>query len=199
MKLLPTLIMLTISLCAGFCCPKEDDYDTTTYYVENNTIIQIEDNKNVFNLGDRLYITVSIEDQQITIDNEDVILSDFVDITNSDEAYVYNSFILYKETGYNTLSKILIKNDDLEVIKGNLSTYDEFIQVVSTYDDDKFISEFSFPLLENGTFYLSGSSLDYYEHGGVNLNIGTEEKGFISIMSNIINSNEKNLYKFTVN
>jgi len=36
MKLFSLFIAITISFCASICCPPEDDYLDTTYYIDND-------------------------------------------------------------------------------------------------------------------------------------------------------------------
>ncbi|MFI1771383.1 hypothetical protein [Thalassobellus citreus] len=192
MKLLSFLTMLTISLCGGLCCPPEDDY--TTINIENNNIVKIENNQDTFNLGEKIYITTIIKNQQTSVDNQTLLLTDYLDTTNN-EAYIYNSFTLYKETNFNTLSIIPINNDVLEIITGNATVNNEYIQVESPYNSNTFTSKFSITLLESGTFYLSGNGYN----NAVYFDVNTNGKEYISISSEIINSNDNNYYKFTVN
>ena len=50
MKIITLTHLLIVSLCAGFCCPEEnDDYQNIT--ILNNNIIKVENNKDVFNIS----------------------------------------------------------------------------------------------------------------------------------------------------
>lgn len=191
--------MITFSLCASLCgCPTEEIYEQIN--ILNNNIIKIENNQNTFKLGDKLNLTISIDNQQVTTNNKTILLSDYISTTNSEKATIYNYFILYKKTDFNTFAKIPITNDVIEVLNGTVTTSNEYIQVKSFLKDDKFVSEFRISLLESGTFYLSGNN--FYDpdiNGKTYFNVNSTPNTNISLLSNIINSDEKNLYKFTVN
>ena len=191
--------MITFSLCASLCgCPTEEIYEQIN--ILNNNIIKIENNQNTFKLGDKLNLTISIDNQQVTTNNKTILLSDYISTTNSEKATIYNYFILYKKTDFNTFAKIPVTNDVIEVLNGTVTTSNEYIQVKSFLKDDKFVSEFRISLLESGTFYLSGNN--FYDpdiNGKTYFNVNSTPNTNISLLSNIINSDEKNLYKFTVN
>lgn len=191
--------MITFSLCASLCgCPTEEIYEQIN--ILNNNIIKIENNQNTFKLGDKLNLTISIDNQQVTTNNKTILLSDYISTTTSEKATIYNYFILYKKTDFNTFAKIPITNDVIEVLNGTVTTSNEYIQVKSFLKDDKFVSEFRISLLESGTFYLSGNN--FYDpdiNGKTYFNVNSTPNTNISLLSNIINSDEKNLYKFTVN
>ena len=149
--------MITFSLCASLCgCPTEEIYEQIN--ILNNNIIKIENNQNTFKLGDKLNLTISIDNQQVTTNNKTILLSDYISTTTSEKATIYNYFILYKKTNFNTFAKIPITNDVIEVLNGTVTTSNEYIQVKSFLKDDKFVSEFRISLLESGTFYLSGNN-----------------------------------------
>lgn len=191
--------MITFSLCASLCgCPTEEIYEQIN--ILNNNIIKIENNQNTFKLGDKLNLKISIDNQQVTTNNKTILLSDYISTTNSEKATIYNYFILYKKTNFNTFAKIPITNDVIEILNGTVTTSNEYIQVKSFLKDDKFVSEFKISLLESGTFYLSGNNFyDSDINGKTYFNVNSTPNTNISLLSNIINSDEKNLYKFTVN
>lgn len=191
--------MITFSLCASLCgCPTEEIYEQIN--ILNNNIIKIENNQNTFKLGDKLNLKISIDNQQVTTNNKTILLSDYISTTNSEKATIYNYFILYKKTNFNTFAKIPITNDVIEVLNGTVTTSNEYIQVKSFLKDDKFVSEFRISLLESGTFYLSGNNFyDSDINGKTYFNVNSTPNTNISLLSNIVNSDEKNLYKFTVN
>lgn len=191
--------MITFSLCASLCgCPTEEIYEQIN--ILNNNIIKIENNQNTFKLGDKLNLKISIDNQQVTTNNKTILLSDYISTTNSEKATIYNYFILYKKTNFNTFAKIPITNDVIEILNGTVTTSNEYIQVKSFLKDDKFVSEFKISLLESGTFYLSGNNFyDSDINGKTYFNVNSTPNTNISLLSNIVNSDEKNLYKFTVN
>ena len=85
--------MITFSLCASLCgCPTEEIYEQIN--ILNNNIIKIENNQNTFKLGDKLNLTISIDNQQVTTNNKTILLSDYISTTTSEKATIYNYFIL---------------------------------------------------------------------------------------------------------
>jgi len=187
MKIFSALILITISLCAGLCCPEEKGFDNI--FIENNDIIKINGNKNTFNVGDKIYISVTINPLQTSSNNKMINLLDLINFTN-DSVPIYNSFSYKKETKYNTLSNIIINETDLEVLSGEISLNNEFIEIYSlNHNSNNFICEFGITLLETGVFYLSSSS--FYVDGLSNTTI--------SIASKIKNSDINNRYRFEVN
>jgi hypothetical protein len=101
MKLFSFFIAITISLCASICCPPEDDYLDTTYYIDNDEIININNNHNEFNVGEYIFIETNIANEQITSDNEVIILSnyDYAEVGQSQYSYFLS---LNKQTEYGT-------------------------------------------------------------------------------------------------
>ncbi|MGB5420175.1 hypothetical protein, partial [Algibacter sp.] len=123
MKIFSVLALTTISLCAGLCCSGEDDNDYQSFEVQNDTIISIENDETVFQLNDTIFINTLIKNSQTTVDNEIIILSDFLDLDA--DPFLYNTLILYKKTSFGTLAKIAVTNSNIIILDGLAdNTYD---------------------------------------------------------------------------
>ncbi|WP_396601245.1 hypothetical protein [Algibacter sp. R77976] len=195
MKIFSTLILITISLCAGLCCPEEDDYNYEYFEVLNDTIISIENDETVFQLNDTIFINTLIKNSQTTVDNETIILSDLLDLDA--DPILYNNLILYKETSFGTLAKIAVTNSNIIILDGLAdNTYDELIEVKNMYNSVNFSSKFGIKLLETGTYYLGTPNLDYSERVNITGSSGYDRQ--INIQSKIIDSDENGAYKFIV-
>jgi hypothetical protein len=197
MKLVSEVILITISLCAGLCCPNENEDEYKYINIENNSIISIENNTDTFNLNDKINIITIINNEQITQDNVNVFLTDYMNVNENPK--LYYSLILFKETNFNTLSKIPIKNENIMTTEGLVTVNEEWIQIENTFNGKDFTSKFSIELLESGTFYIAQSNFGNTNDGKVYINGGGFNKGYITITSNILNSGTNNAYKFTVN
>ena len=198
MKIISVITLVTISLCAGLCCTEPEDYDYNLTSIENDNIIQIENNQNVFNVDDTIYIETLIENQQTTTDNQDILLSDLIDVQNTNN-FLYYYLSLYKETSYGTLSKIELTPENIDIIDGNATIENQEIFIQNLYNGTAFKNKIGIKLLETGTFYLTGVSYNYNNSGLVNIRSISNQGGDILISTSIINSNENSAYQFTVN
>jgi len=165
--------------------------------ISNDNIINIEDNTEIFEIQDIIYISINIENQQTDEKNQNILLTDYIDL--SQDASLYTTMVLYKETSFGTLSKIPLTTDNLVVLDGAVTLNDEYLSINSDYNDNGFSCEFGIKLLETGTFYLANSSFNETNDGKIYINGGSNNKGYITIISKISNSNEQHAYKIIVN
>ena len=197
MKLFSLLFAITISLCASICCPPEDDYMDTTFYIDNDEIINI--NNNEFDVGDYIYIETNIANEQITESNEVIMLSnyDYAEVGQSQYSY---SLSLYKQTEYGTSVKIPITFEYIDIVEGNTDINEDYyssdIRIDSYFDGENYKSLIGIKLLEAGNYFISGS---YNNIDSIYVNGGVYDKKLVVIRSKIVNSNENGLYEFTVN
>ncbi|MFS4481767.1 hypothetical protein ACKGJY_02030 [Hyunsoonleella sp. 2307UL5-6] len=189
MKIYLIAFTVSISLCASFCCPEEDDFFPLKE-IANNTIISINDNKKVFDLGEQIFINTTFSNEQTTLDGETILLSDY----NNNNDNIRCTFALYKETNFGTLVKISVTDNNIEVINGNTYTDRHWINAENTFKDNKFSSVFGITLLESGTYYITGTNYDFDNDGIVWFYISD-----VNLASKIINSEDDGAYKFTVN
>lgn len=193
-------LMLSFSLCASLCCPGEDDLGEN-FSVENKNLISIENNANGFNINDQITIETVISNEQTTIDSQLINLSDlfYSDILN--ESFLQHSLTLYKETGFGTLSKIAVTNQNIETTEGRIESFNDILQVRNTYDanTNTFRSKFSITLKEEGTFYISSDRFNFEDLGAITIYGGVVELGVVSITTSIDNAEDNGGYKFVVN
>lgn len=199
MKLFSLFFAITISLCASLCCPEEDDYIDTTFFIDNDEIITIDNNQNEFNVGEYIYIETNITNEQITEDNEVIILSnyDYAEVGQSQYSY---SLSLNKQTEYGTSVKIPITFEYIQIVEGNTDINENYfssdIRIDSYFDGENYKSLIGIKLLEAGNYFISGS---YNNIESIYVNGGVYDKKLVVIRSKIVDSNENGLYEFTVN
>ncbi|WP_298496592.1 hypothetical protein [uncultured Algibacter sp.] len=197
MKIISTFVLITVSLCAGLCCPPEEDYNYESIQIQNDHLINIENDQNTFQLNDTIYINTVINNIQKTIDGIDINLTDYL-ITEEAPSLFYN-MTLYKETNFGTPVKITVTNDNLIVINGSVeNTYDSLIEVKNNYNDNDidFKSKFGIKLLEKGSYYLASPNTDYINQ--IEIYGNTIDNYQLLITSKIRNSDENSIYRFTV-
>ena len=66
--------MLVFSLCSVLCSTEEDT-PSEQFFIENNNLIRIVNNTDTFNLNDVITIETVIDNNQTTVNNEDILLS----------------------------------------------------------------------------------------------------------------------------
>lgn len=74
MKPLSFSVMLVFSLCSVLCSTEEDT-PSEQFFIENNNLIRIVNNTDTFNLNDVITIETVIDNNQTTVNNEDILLS----------------------------------------------------------------------------------------------------------------------------
>lgn len=200
MKPFSFLIMLSFSLCASLCCPGEDE-PGANFTVENSNLISIENNTNTFSLNDQIIINTIITEEQITINDESINLSDLFYNDTLNDSFLQHSLTLYKETGFGTLSTIEVTNDNIEISEGIADSFNDIIQIRNVYDaaTNSFRSQFSIVLRETGTYYLSSNRFNFNDSGEIIVSGGIFELGFVTISTTILNAEANGGYKFIVN
>lgn len=196
MKVTSALILTSIALCAGFCCPEEDDYRSIYYTIENDALLSVENNTTTLNLGDTIYFETAISDMQNTISNESISISDFL---SSNEPLNY-SLLVYKLNSYGNLDRLTLNENSITPIEGSVlvieDTNNPYLQLQTVLIENTFKNKFGLTVLEAGTYYIGG---DYNAHNG-KISIYTYNPfGSLNINTKIVNSNPEGLYTFTVN
>ncbi|GGI57449.1 hypothetical protein GCM10011444_17580 [Winogradskyella haliclonae] len=190
--------MVGFSLCASLCCPEEDSI-SQTLFVENDNLISVDNNQTSFNVGDSVFIETIIEDNQVTIENTNINLSDFT-YAEIAESRAFHQLILYKETAFQSVVEIPLNENSINITEGDVRLNNQLIEVISIYDGNSFRSKFSIQLLESGVYYLAGPELLFNNSNGeTTVNLGVYERGYVNITSRIVNSDEQGKYIFTVN
>ena len=182
------------------CCPEEDD--PIRISIENDSIISVANNQNTFALNDTLIIETTIENSQVSTDNQHITLTSYFYLDSPESIFLTHNLQLYKESNFGTMVSIPLSSENMEVYEGRVFTNDNTrfpnIEIRSPYTNQTaFKNKFGIHLKESGVFYLSSTRLT---NGGViSISGGVYEKGLITINTHIINANTDGLYRFVVN
>lgn len=185
-------VLCTMPLLVAFQCDDEFKPDEE---VENLGLVEIEDNKTVFSVGDYLVITTSINNQQMTTDGKTINLRDYM--------YSNELNLLFDME----ISKIGSTGEEMpyfvtatEEIEGTIlaQNQDQFFYITSPYNESTaaFASKIGIKLTEIGSYALKTSTIKD------NLYVisfdATSSLGSILLTTNISNSNEEGIYRFSV-
>lgn len=196
MKLTLIVSVVTISLCAGLCCPEEEYYPSTYHSLENYNLVSIQNNVTNLTLGETIYIETRINNQQISSDNEPFLISDF-----QSEAYPLRFHLsLYKLNPYGNFDPVNLNIDSLENIDGYTSIYENYGQssifVSTILENEQYINTFGITVLETGTYYIGRENFDL--NNGTFFIYTNNENGSVQITTEIVNANQQGLYEFIV-
>jgi len=196
MKITSTIVLTTITLCVGLCCPEEDDYLGLNYTIENDTLLSVEDNATTLNLGDTLYFDTAISNIQSTTTNETISISDFTPNTES----VTYSLLVYKLNSYGNLDRLTLNDESITILEGSVLVSEDsnnpYLQIQTVLTENTYKNKFGLTVLEPGTYYIGG---DYSAYNG-KISIYTyNEVGSLNINTKLVNSNTEGLYGFIVN
>ena len=198
MKLRPLLFVFLL-LCVSFACEETDNNILEPLLVINNDIISVENNQTIFAIGETVYLDILIENNQTTIDDEALQLTEFTD-SEIGESFVSAEFKVFEETSLNTLSEIVLSDDDIEVVDGDVLINNNSIETNSIYDGSNFTCRFGLTLPGPGTYFISGPFLLFPDRSGtVIFDAGTNDSGALTLGSKIVNSNAEGAYEITVN
>lgn len=198
MKLRPLLFVFLL-LCVSFACEEPDNNIVEPLLVINNDIISVENNQTNFAIGETVYLDILIENDQTTVDNEVLQLTEF---TNSEigESFVSAEFKIFEETSIDTLSEIVLSDEDIEVVDGDVRINNNSIETISIYDGTNFTCRFGLTLPGPGTYFISGPFLLFPDKSGtVIFEVGSNDSGALTLGSKIVNSNADGAYEITVN
>lgn len=198
MKITSLIILSTVSLCASLCCPGEDDSFISEIYIENNTVIQIENNQNNFAVGEEIIIDTNILLQQTTTNDIQVELSNYDYSEINQSAYRY-TLVLYKLNEFGSISKIPLSESNISSIEGNTFIQNGSLFTEAIFDGISYKSKCSITLAESGTYFLADERFLIDNNGTLNILGGVSEFSFVNITSTIVNANENDGYEFIVN
>jgi hypothetical protein len=193
------ILPLNLLLCASLCCPEEDD--PIQISIKNDSIISVANNQNTFALDDTLIIETTIENSQVSTDNQHITLTNYFYLDSPESIFLIHNLQLYKESNFGNIVSIPISSENIEVFEGSVLADDNTrfpkLEIKNIYNQTALKSRFGIQLKERGVFYLSSTQLT---NGGlISISGGVYEKGLITINTHIINANTNGLYRFVVN
>lgn len=197
MKITSIITLITISLCAGLCCPEEEEnYNSNNHYLENYNLVKIQDNVTSLNLGQTLYINTLIENQQIDSQENTFLISDF-DSTQYPLSYELS---LYRLNSYGNLDQVNLNENSIEILNGQTNITENSnnsnIIVFPYLQGNQYVNSFGLTLLDTGTYFLGRNN--FYNNEGTFFIYSNNENGSVQITTKIVNSNVDGLYEFVV-
>jgi len=196
MKAISIIYLMSISLCASLCCPEEDDYFPVTITIENDFLIAIQNDQTEYALGDFIFIETIVDNQQQDTSDNPITLSDY-DYAEIDQSRLEFGMSLYKLTGFDTLVKIPLLEEHLNIIEGTTELSQDNIGFYGVYNGVNYVNKTGIKLLEAGTYFIGASYSN--NTNVVTLWGGDYNTSWISIKSKIVNANEDGFFEFTVN
>lgn len=185
------LLICIFSVSLFISCDRPDDsLHRPILKIKKEDIISIENNTSLFSIDDVIIINSDVENTQTTIDGQEITLGDYYG--EGEPKVLWHRLTLLKESNFGGLIRVSINDEFIVSIEGESTTEGSTsIRIISTLKDEMYKNKFGIKLKEAGTYYLSSS-------GDVLISGGDYEKGIIHFYTNIINSEESGMYKFTV-
>lgn len=185
---LSTFSWSLVSLCAGFCCPEEDDYiEPATYTIETTELIEITDSRTTYALNDTIWIKTEVP---VNLEHQDEIINISEVTGNSDRLYAYLD--LYQQTGFENPTLLSLSPDEVIIREGEVSTNSALI-ATAFRNGQNFQSEYGIVLKQPGEFFISG----YYQQP-LNLFVDTNNGVLVYLLTTFKDSDEPDLFRFTV-
>ena len=195
-KFISFCIVITLCLTNTQC--EDDDNFPPTIRVNSNTIVQIANNQNTFNVDESITVETNIPLNLLTTNGNTINLSDY-DYNEVGQSRYSGELTLYKMNAFGTISKIPLTEENIANIEGETSILNGNISFSSLYNGTSYTNSFSIELVESGTYFLAGNRYLIDDNGQFRIFGGVSEFSFVEINSTIVNSNNFGGYEFTVN
>lgn len=186
------LVLFTMPLLVAFQC--DDDFKPDEE-VENLGLIEIEGNKTTFSVGDFIFINTTISNQQTTVDGKTINLKDYM---FRDESDLYYDLQINKIGLNDEETSYFVTN--VQEIEGTIFIQDQnpFFNIISPYSETNtsFSSKIGIELTEAGTYVLKTGVIRNKTH--IVSFDSQSSLGTLLMTTNIANSDNEGIYRFTV-
>jgi hypothetical protein len=149
-----TFITSLIFLCAGMCCPPEQEPNYENFEFDAPGLIEIQNEGNVFSQGDTLWVKSIIPNTLPNEDGEEIDIQELRE--NSETAYL--GLNLYLENNFTQPSPIVLSEDEMFSTTGSIA-YKYNIEVTAVEIDNQIQTEFGIVLKEKGNYFLDSAYL----------------------------------------
>lgn len=192
------LYITCFMLLSAFQC-HEDEIETLAT-IELPATATIEGNQSIFQLDDEITVKTIIPNSVISTDGESLLLSDF--LVEQEQLLRYWLYV-YKDIGKDFLQGVQIATAQAQIGGVEYSETGAYygMSIKNTYDadEDAFLSEIKFKMIEPGNYLFGGGYYDSYtKHQKIKMIINTQANTEVEIFSSIVNANTEGLYEFTV-
>jgi len=187
---------LIIFLTAFQC---EEEVIEPDALVENNDLVRIADDKTSFSVGEFIHISAEISNRQLTNNNLDLLLTDYMVQENK---ALYYSLGLFRIDAANKQIPVVIS--EVSTVDGRIEFSDQsaFFTVASPLNEsnDTFRSDIGIKLEEAGAYILLPETARFPDnkHFIVFDLYGLAEQGSLQLNTSILNADEDGIYRFTV-
>ncbi len=183
-----TFITSLIFLCAGMCCPPEQDRNYENFEFDAPGLIEIQNEGNVFNQNDTLWVKSVIPNTLPNQDGEEIDIQEL----REDSETAYLSLNLYLENSFSQPSPIVLSEDELFSTTGSIA-YTYNIEVTAVEVDNQIQTEFGIVLKEKGNYFLGSA----YLQNPLSFYLNTTNYNNITIITNFANQ-DSDQFQFSV-
>ena len=177
-----------IFLCAGFCCPEEDDVAGEVYELDREDLVEIKDSETIFSLNDTIWVKTEVP---VLLEYESRIIN--ISEVSGNSTKMNIPFGFYEITNYENLLEVSLSENEVIQRTGDISS-NYGLHATAYLEDDKFINEFGIILKEQGDFIISSS----YEPHPIYLYVETSSNTVVYIKTTFKDSDNPQEYRITV-
>lgn len=149
-----TFITSLIFLCAGMCCPPEEDRNYENFEFNAPGLIEIQNEGNVFNQNDTLWVKTVIPNILLNEDGEEIDINEL----RGDGETASTVLNLYLENSFNQPSPIVLSEDEIFSTIGTVNYHYDLV-ITAIRVDGQSQSEFGIILKERGNYFLGSAYL----------------------------------------
>ncbi len=179
-------------------CYDDDEVNFSSTIVENPDLLMVENNENTFVVGDFITIQTVIEDAQRDINENELLISDFISNLSTQE--IEYGLDLYKMNAYGEYDRINLTDSEENLVAQMGEVQVEFgrLFITSVLENDSvFRSSISLKLLATGRYQLRRGGV-YYNNNFIEIE-QTNFDEYLLIRTSIQGDNEEGFYEFEVN
>jgi len=186
-----TLLYSFIFLCAGFCCPPEDDFNYEYYNFEVTELISIENQSASLEVGDTLWVKTTVPLIVQNISGSDVNISQLV----GESSLAYIQFSVFQKSNFDNPVPIRFSEDELVLTKGEIQASNDAIIATAILNGSTFESYFGIKIKNSGNYFITS---DIYNNGVPTIYLDTRNGNSVNIATSIVGADAENKYQFTV-
>ena len=182
-------------LCASMCCKEENEPNYDDYSVNIPNTIFVEDDKNMFTIGDTLWINIQIPNVLKDVEDKEL---NIYELTLQNTALINLS--LFLETDFEQAATINISESEIINVIGTMSTNEHDTRVISSeaiLTNDFYLAKHGILLRQAGKFKIKPlfeSKLIYYFSSEYNNDL----VNYINLETTLRSSTSDSEYMFEV-
>lgn len=183
-----TFITSLVFLCAGMCCPPEPDHNYQNYDFDVPGLISVQNQGQVFNQNDTLWIKTVIPNTLISENGEEFEINELSENAENASAILN----LYLENSFNQPSPIILSENEIVPLTGS-ANYQYDLVITAIAKENRMENEFGIILKERGNYFLGAA----YPENPLSFYIDANNYNQISIKTNFKNQ-DSDQFRFRV-